>query len=392
MSEKLSCSTVRDLLPMYIENLLSPETEEAVKAHLEECEECRTIYEQMTGPQPAIPAENPEVDYLKKINQKRSRMFIILGLLAALLVGSVFAWYRSSQQPVINYDESSRTMTVSGVKDLGKLRLPDSISQAENLDVQTETFQMNVHLQVLRNEDVELKKYIPEYLSRTEKSLQFLRIYFRENCPEVYLGEQADKFVELDISPTGSISWRNRDDRIIIETDNYYWHREELYILALMDSKIVQWKQLGYAWYVGTCIDPYSETLYLGMGNIQYQKYWDTYLKAGGTQEATPENFRILNDAVSYICLTYGMNWGTAYESMPLNRTLLYNVPKIADTTGDNMSVCMATSFIAYLSDQYGFDHVSSFCYGKESFEKAFGSDFETEYGKWSSHILEVYG
>ena len=392
MSEKLSCSTVRDLLPMYIENLLSPETEEAVKAHLEECEECRTIYEQMSSPQPEASAEKPQVDYLKKINQKRSRMLVILGVLAALLAASVFAWYRSSQQPVIDYDESSKTMTISGVKNLEKLRLPDTVLQASNLDVQTERFHMNVYLLLLKNEDISLKKYLPEYLERTDQSLQFLRTYFHENCPEVYLSEQADKYVELDISPTGSLSWRNRDDRIIIETDNYYWHREELYILALMDSKAVQWKQLGYAWYVGTCIDPYGEVLSFGMDNIKSQKYYDAYARAGGTEEGTPENYRLLNDAVSYVCLTYGMNWGTAYESMPLSKTLLYNAPKIADRTGDNMSVCMATSFIAYLSDQHGFENVSAFCYGKETFEEAFGSDFKTEYDRWSSHIVEVYG
>ena len=43
MAEKISCNATRDLLPLYTEHLLSPETEDEVKAHLEECEECRTL-------------------------------------------------------------------------------------------------------------------------------------------------------------------------------------------------------------------------------------------------------------------------------------------------------------------------------------------------------------
>ena len=58
------------------------------------------------------------------------------------------------------------------------------------------------------------------------------------------------------------------------------------------------------------------------------KRYAGIYTRAGGTQEPTPENYRLLNDAVSCLCLTHGMNWGTPYESMPLKNTALYRGPK----------------------------------------------------------------
>ena len=45
MRNETSCSIIRDLLPNYAEGLTSPETSEVVKAHLETCHTCRSLYE-----------------------------------------------------------------------------------------------------------------------------------------------------------------------------------------------------------------------------------------------------------------------------------------------------------------------------------------------------------
>ena len=44
------CSIVRDLLPLYVEQMVSADTGEFVKEHLEGCRECRGEYEQMKQP------------------------------------------------------------------------------------------------------------------------------------------------------------------------------------------------------------------------------------------------------------------------------------------------------------------------------------------------------
>jgi len=48
---KKECSIVRDLLPLYVEQMVSAETGEFVKEHLEGCEACRIEWEGMKQPQ-----------------------------------------------------------------------------------------------------------------------------------------------------------------------------------------------------------------------------------------------------------------------------------------------------------------------------------------------------
>ena len=47
MNEKKDCKIVQDLLPNYIENLTSEETNLFIKEHLKECNECQNILENM---------------------------------------------------------------------------------------------------------------------------------------------------------------------------------------------------------------------------------------------------------------------------------------------------------------------------------------------------------
>ena len=54
MSKKLPCYIVKDMLPLYADDLLSQESMNDVKEHLEECSDCSTLYRQMMSPDPEI--------------------------------------------------------------------------------------------------------------------------------------------------------------------------------------------------------------------------------------------------------------------------------------------------------------------------------------------------
>ena len=45
MNPKKNCSVILDLLPLYTEGLLRPDTEETVAEHLKHCDACRAAYE-----------------------------------------------------------------------------------------------------------------------------------------------------------------------------------------------------------------------------------------------------------------------------------------------------------------------------------------------------------
>ena len=43
------CNLVQDLMPLYVDGVVSPETNSAVKTHLQTCPACRKEYERLSG-------------------------------------------------------------------------------------------------------------------------------------------------------------------------------------------------------------------------------------------------------------------------------------------------------------------------------------------------------
>ena len=48
---KNECNIVRDILPLYFENMVSPDTAEFVSEHLKTCTECQKEYERIKEPE-----------------------------------------------------------------------------------------------------------------------------------------------------------------------------------------------------------------------------------------------------------------------------------------------------------------------------------------------------
>lgn len=70
MDQKLSCELVKDLLPNYIENMTSAETNKIIEEHLMTCSQCREALQEMKQELPLEVA--PEVkDFKKYIRQTR---------------------------------------------------------------------------------------------------------------------------------------------------------------------------------------------------------------------------------------------------------------------------------------------------------------------------------
>ena len=91
--EKISCHITKDLLPLYVENVLSEETAKVVAAHLETCDRCRRDYEQMadTFTFPAAPQIEEENRKVLRTMKKRLRYRRIRAVVIAVIVtASVF--------------------------------------------------------------------------------------------------------------------------------------------------------------------------------------------------------------------------------------------------------------------------------------------------------------
>ena len=79
----MPCSVIRDLLPLYAEELTSEESKELVREHLDGCPDCRKKLEELKQPQTAAPDGTAALRAVKKDIRRRR---VLAVLLAALLV------------------------------------------------------------------------------------------------------------------------------------------------------------------------------------------------------------------------------------------------------------------------------------------------------------------
>ena len=159
MKSDLSCEVVRDLLPSYIDGLTSEETSRLIRAHLDGCEACRGIHREMTNEEPPK-AEQPEVDYLKKVRasgKRLRRMVIIAGCaVLALAVAAVLISRASKRQaaadaytitalqeteealkkqmelPTVLYDAETGVLVVTGTGDYDQAAPADTFLQRDD--------------------------------------------------------------------------------------------------------------------------------------------------------------------------------------------------------------------------------------------------------------------
>ena len=89
---KLPCEVVKDLFPSYIDELTSELTNNLVKEHTAECEDCRQTLESMKSPEieHAEQSQRKEIDYLKKTRKKnRKNVFVSILVVLAVVLGGL---------------------------------------------------------------------------------------------------------------------------------------------------------------------------------------------------------------------------------------------------------------------------------------------------------------
>ena len=86
------CNLIRDILPLYVEDMVSMDTREFVSEHLEHCEACRAELEHMRKPADIIP--DADIVPLKRIKKelfiKRLQTVFLTAILACAIVTVIF--------------------------------------------------------------------------------------------------------------------------------------------------------------------------------------------------------------------------------------------------------------------------------------------------------------
>ncbi|MGE7186242.1 zf-HC2 domain-containing protein [Peribacillus sp. NPDC006672] len=81
--KEIKCTIIQDILPLYIDEVVSQDTKEMVDKHLKQCEKCQKEYEVMKHDL-YIPAEN-KASIFEKINKKWRKKKVIIS------IASIFA-------------------------------------------------------------------------------------------------------------------------------------------------------------------------------------------------------------------------------------------------------------------------------------------------------------
>lgn len=77
--KELACEIVRDLLPLYVDGMVSDVSKKSIDNHLEHCTECSEIYQDMAC---HLEMETPptEISDVKRFLNKTKKMYLLYGL------------------------------------------------------------------------------------------------------------------------------------------------------------------------------------------------------------------------------------------------------------------------------------------------------------------------
>ncbi len=296
----------------------------------------------------------------------------------------------STDASSIDYAARTQTISVKGTGNYAALLFPEEVKSARVLEVQDDEFELSAYLVMLREEGLDEQKELPGLIDRTEKSLRFLRQYLLENSGAAYPSSRAELPVVIKIDKT--FGYQTEEEQIALQYSDVGTHREFLYLLALMDSDAAGWEQLGYAWYVGTCIDSYTEVIDK-WPLVPTLPYYPQCIAGGVDPEnVAASDFRTIYDACARVCFEKGLtHWGSFCESMPVTSEAVFTRTKNKEPGDTLLTAFTAASFLAWLDESSGFEQLSLFCFGQQTFEESFGTDFHTAYEEWRSWIIQTY-
>lgn len=136
---KIDCSIIQDMIPLYIDKICSTQTQEMVAEHLETCEQCRQMLVQLEKPMPIKEAaeisehdgkelyQNIRNSFMKKVIK---RVLVIIAVIFAVVIAGGILWfapvvnisYEDAAFEVVEYADKDKVYVDSIVKGLHGIR------------------------------------------------------------------------------------------------------------------------------------------------------------------------------------------------------------------------------------------------------------------------------
>lgn len=188
---KMDCEVIRDLLPLYAENLLSAQSRALTEEHLAECAHCRQYLADLTAPEPDVQFRLDSAQQFVRYEKKKKRKFgakvmlttLLLVCAAALLIGGAAGLFTFSiVSPTVHVDNDpahyGQYMGKSAQQEYrSKCEMDESIFPAEL----TDNMQVQEYKMVYYNPwDPQYLSYLTVTYSPADYEAELKRL---ENCP-----------------------------------------------------------------------------------------------------------------------------------------------------------------------------------------------------------------
>ncbi|WP_226646260.1 zf-HC2 domain-containing protein [Mesobacillus subterraneus] len=104
---KISCNMIRDILPLYVEDMASQDTRDLVEEHIASCENCKKRLEEMrTFEEPPVDTDIAPLRNIQNTLRKKKLQTIILSVMVTLIFAVVTIAYLTTPA-YISYNENA---------------------------------------------------------------------------------------------------------------------------------------------------------------------------------------------------------------------------------------------------------------------------------------------
>lgn len=200
--KKVSCNIIRDILPLYLDDVVSDETKEMVEEHLQSCAACREEASSMKK-DVVLPASKSqrfaEANVIKSIKNMIFRKKVIAGAATAAAVVAVMVGaytFLRLPQSVIPYEESGVSVSEVTLEEDQKEYLYCNIGTAEaegsvsHAPVTVQTDEGEKRIVILYAYSTPWSRYIEPHIGGgKEEGITFEPLCAADEVDAVYYGE-----------------------------------------------------------------------------------------------------------------------------------------------------------------------------------------------------------
>ncbi len=125
---KVNCNVIQDILPLYIDDVVSDDTKELVEEHLQNCVICQKVYDEtkmdlaselnVHGQTKENNNEGKDLKNFKKFFKRRKIRTVLISIVVTIAFFAVIVTFMNRHVTYISYKDAGITITSDGVDEV----------------------------------------------------------------------------------------------------------------------------------------------------------------------------------------------------------------------------------------------------------------------------------